>query len=150
MANDDHLDPIHKLADLAKLRARLSEPFAEAGSVHAGAGTSHQLLLEAEARWKPELAKNPALPVLYAQVFKRERDRLREIVTAPVASADETALGSVATLARPLPFVEGEYRPEPLPVARRPVSDADPDATMLPTPGQMAALPFGGGRGKGS
>ncbi len=147
---DAELDPLQRLADLAKLQARLAEPFAMPATVHAEAGTSDAALRAAEAKWRPELTKNPALPKLYAELFKRERDRLREGVTAPLPSPDETALGSVATLAKPLPFSEGEYRPEALPLLPRRHADLDPDPTVLPTPGQLATLPFGPGRDGGT
>jgi len=145
------LDPERSMTDLAKLMARLGEPFAKPDEVLASAQVTQGALDAARLKWSRDLKGNDMLKRLYGELFYRERARLRgepERVSAKAAptaaSVDETAIAPLVLYSGPaLPFVDGKFEPELQPVEPRQERPFDADATLpIPGDGDGDALPF--------
>ena len=91
--NPEQLDPIRSMADLARLMARLAEPFAKQDDVLRHANVTQATLDAAKTKWLAELSGNERLAQLYGEIHLLERAELRgEPKPAPrVAAPAETA-----------------------------------------------------------
>lgn len=135
------------MADLAKLMARLAEPFAKPEEILRHANVTHASLDAAKKKWVADLKGNEMLARLYGEIYLRERAELRgeprrvprvaaavdPVHAQPVAiSVDETAaLTPQLTLGQVMPFVEGKFEPPVAPVQPREERPFDPDGTQL-------------------
>jgi hypothetical protein len=144
----ESLDPLRKLSDLAKIEARLAEPFAEQQAILLASGMDAAALEAARSKWRVELATNPALPRLFSAIFVAERARVRGTAQPPIADPDGTAIASPGERAPALPFQSGDYRPEPMPIVTKHRTALDIDATVAATPAVDQTLPFGRSRSK--
>jgi hypothetical protein len=147
---DAPLDPVAKLYDLARLEARLADPFVDRNLVFAEVGSSSEQHQIALTKWRAELASKPNLLKLFMECFRRERERLQGAVRSDRTAPDATAIGGVASLGPALPFVPGSFAPQPLappPQATSRERSFDPDATALPSVYQAPVLPFDRERG---
>lgn len=145
------------MADLAKLMARLAEPFASADDVLRDANVTHGALDAAKKKWATDLRGNEMLARLYGDIFLRERAELRgepkraprvaaavePVVANPVAApVDETAMMPQLTLGQVMPFVDGKFEPPTEPVQPREERAFDPDGTQLAPMIEIDTLPF--------
>jgi hypothetical protein len=151
------LDPIRSMADLAKLMARLAEPFAKPDEVLRQANVTQAVLEAAKTKWLAELSGNERLAHLYGEIHLLERAELRgEPKRSPPAPApaetaaamplpkpvDETAMMPQLTLGQVMPFVEGKFEPPVEPVQPRAESPLDADGTQLVRVIDVDTLPF--------
>lgn len=150
------VDPLASMTDLAKLMARLAEPFAKHDDVLRYAGVTPAALDAAKTKWSAELRSNEALARLYGEVHLRERAELRgegkqaPRVSAPAPAAapplpkpvDETAMMPQLSLGQVMPFVEGKFEPPVEPVQPRAERAVDSDGTQLAPMIDIDTLPF--------
>lgn len=164
--NQQPLRPLEDVRDLARLCARLAQPFASAEQVLAGERVSPEELERARARWSQSIAGQPVIATMFREAYAEERAILRgDRITPASAPADAPPVpllapppspqilenvDETAFLARPvlkptLPFKAGQFAPTAIPVPpREPRTELDPDAT-LPISGQVEPdppLPF--------